>query len=116
MAKCIGPCFSLDARGVLGGSLVYSIRRGVNYVRQMDTPPNPNTARQQAIRATFKDGVSKWRFAFDLIPQAHRTMWNYYALGTAESGFNRFTRYYLKENYDVATGQQVSPQVIPPPQ
>ncbi len=115
MAKCIGPCFSLDARGVLGGALVYSIRRGVNYVRQLDKPPDPNTPKQQAIRATFQDGISKWRFAFDLITPADRVTWNYYALGTAESGFNRFMRYYLKANYDSATGEKTVPQTIPAP-
>ena len=116
MAKVIGPCFGLDARGKLGKSIVYSIRRGVNYTRQLIKPRNPKTAAQLANRAAFQDGISKWRFAPDMITPDMKTRWNYYSLGTSESGYNRFMRFYLKANYDKATKTKVSPQEIPDPQ
>lgn len=116
MAKTIGPMFSLDARGKIGGAIVYSIRRGVNYARQMITPANPKSAAQLANRAAFQDGISKWRFAPDLIPDTYKVSWSYYAAGTSESGYNRFMRYYLKANYDPVTKTKVSPQEIPTPQ
>jgi len=116
MVKTIGPMFSLDDRGKVGGALVFSIRRGVNYARQMITPANPKSDAQLANRSAFEDGISKWRFAADLITPSMKTWWSYYAAGTSESGYNRFMRYYLKANYDSATKTKVSPQVIPEPQ
>jgi len=114
MVKIIGPCFGLDARGTLGKSLTYSMRRGTNYIRSYVKPVNPMTYGQLQNRAAFQDGVSKWRF--DVISANHKEWWTSYALGTPESGFNRFMRYYLKANYDKATQSQVQPQVIPDPQ
>jgi len=116
MTKLLGPMFSLDARGKMGGSLVYAIRRGVNYARQMATPSDPKSDPQLQMREVFADGISKWRFAPDLISNLYKTSWNYYAAGTSESGHNRFMRYYLKANYDTATKTKVTPQVIPAPQ
>ena len=114
MVKVIGPCFGLDARGTLGKSLTYSIRRGVNYIRNYVVGKDPKTAAQLENRAAFMDGVSKWRF--EIIPGYQKTEWSSYALGTSESGFNRFMRYYLKENYDKETQKKVEEQSIPSPQ
>ena len=49
MAKLYGPLFSLDARGKLGKALVYSIWKGLNYVRKYVIPANPNTAAQLKV-------------------------------------------------------------------
>jgi len=114
MAKVIGPCFGLDARGTLGKAMVYSIRRGVNYVRNFTTPRNPKSAAQLENRAAYADGVSKWRW--NVIDASAKTLWKSYAAGTSESGFNRFLRFYLKANYDKTIQKKVSPQVIPNPQ
>ena len=114
MVKVIGPMFSLDARGTVGKAVVYSIRKGVNYVRNYSEGKNMKTPAQLQNRGAFMDGVSKWRF--DIIPTAQKALWNYYATGTTESGFNRFMRYYLGDNYDSTTKLKVTPQVIPPPQ
>lgn len=114
MTRVIGPCFGLDARGTLGKSMTYSIRRGVNYVRARVDPANPKSAAQQQIRAAFSDGTSKWRFGY--IVADDKEWWNYYAAGTAESGYNRFMRYYLRNNYDNTIHLKVTPQVIPSPQ
>ena len=114
MTRVIGPCFSLDARGQLGKSVVYSIRRGVNYVRNFATAKNPKTEAQLEHRSAFQDGASKWRWG--VIGTYAKSRWNTYAEGTSESGWNRFMRYYLKANYDSATKKKVAVQVIPDPQ
>ena len=46
MAKTSGPLFSLDARGKFGGAAVYSVWKGISYVRQLVTPANPMTTNQ----------------------------------------------------------------------
>lgn len=114
MAKIIGPGFGLDARGTLGKSVVFSIRKGTNYIRTYLKPKNPKSDAQIQNRLAFEDGVSKWRW--NIITSAQKTDWASYSAGTTESGFNRFMRFYLKANYDPATHQRVSPQVIPDPQ
>ena len=114
MVKVIGPMFGLDARGKLGNSLVYSIRKGVNYTRQYLIPKDKKSSAQLQNRAAFNDGVSKWRWG--IIATYAKTRWDSYSVGTSESGFNRFMRFYLKANYDKATKQKVSPQVVPDPQ
>jgi len=114
MTKVIGPCFGLDARGTLGKSVTYSIRRGVNYVRNFVSPKDKKSATQLAHREVFQDGVSKWRFGY--ISASDKEYWDSYASGTSESGYNRFLRYYMKANWDKNTKQKVSPQVIPDPQ
>jgi len=86
MVKIIGPCFGLDARGTLGKSLTYSMRRGTNYIRSYVKPVNPMTYGQLQNRAAFQDGVSKWRF--DVISANHKEWWTSYALGTPESKKN----------------------------
>jgi len=113
MARVIGPCFGLDARGALGKSVVYSIRRGVNYTRNYVKPRNPKSSAQLQNRAAFNDGVSKWRW--DVVPLYQKTFWSSYAYGTSESGFNRFMRFYLKANYNTTTKRKEENQFIPSP-
>jgi len=50
MAKTSGPLFSLGASGKFGGAAVYSIWKGITYVRQLVTPANPKSAAQGAQR------------------------------------------------------------------
>ncbi len=114
MVRVIGPMFGLDARGKLGSALVYSIRKGVNYTRQYLTPKDKQSVSQLQNRGAFQDGVSKWRWG--IISTYAKSRWDSYSTGTTESGYNRFMRFYLKDNYDSATKQKVSPQVIPEPQ
>ena len=114
MAKVIGPIFSLDARGSLGKALTYSIRKGVNYVRQFTTPKDPKQDAQLQNRGAFQDGVSKWRWG--IIPSYQKGLWDSYATGTTESGFNRFMRFYLQDNYDSTTQLKAVNQAIPSPQ
>ena len=114
MARVIGPIFSLDARGSLGKAVTYSIRKGVNYVRQFTTPKDPQKTAQLQNRGAFQDGVSKWRWG--MILDYQKTKWDSYATGTTESGFNRFMRYYLQDNYDSVTKLKEINQAIPSPQ
>lgn len=50
MSKVTGPLFSLDARNKLGGAIVYSIWKGVNYVRRLVVPANPKSKDQASAR------------------------------------------------------------------
>lgn len=51
MAKVSGPLLSMDASGQVAGAMVFSKWKGRNYVRQLITPSNPNTADQQTARS-----------------------------------------------------------------
>jgi hypothetical protein len=111
MVRVTGPFLSLDARGTLADTLTGSFWRGINYIRERVVPHNPKSAEQTAVRGVLTDGVSKWRFG--LITQNHKNWWNTYAKGLAESGFNRFMRSYIEDNFDGTI--EVTPQVIPNP-
>lgn len=50
MAKVSGPLLSLDARGKIGGAMVYSGWKGIQTVRQLVTPANPRSADQLTAR------------------------------------------------------------------
>ena len=114
MAKVTGPFLSLHARGTVADTLTASFWRGISYMRERIIPHNPKSAPQVAIRGVLSDGVSKWRFG--TVSEAHKLLWNTYALGLGESGFNRYMRIYIEENYDSTTQTEVSPQVSPTPQ
>jgi|SRR3972149_10432145 len=111
MVRVTGPFLSLDARGTLADTMTGSFWRGINYIRVRVVPHNPRSTAQVAVRDTLTDGVSKWRFG--TISQLHKNYWNTYAAGLGESGFNRFMRQYVSQNY--SGGSQVTPQVIPNP-
>lgn len=111
MVRVTGPFLSLDARGSLAQTLTASYWRGVNYIRSRVVPHNPKSDEQTAVRSTLTDGVSRWRFG--QISQLQKNFWNTYAKGLSESGFNRYMRRYIQENFDGTA--QVSPAVIPDP-
>jgi len=58
MAKVTGPLMSLDARGKLGGALVFIGWKGIKDVRLLVTPANPQSAGQGNIR-TIIGGLGK---------------------------------------------------------
>lgn len=111
MVKVTGPFLSLDARGSLADTLTASVWKGINYIRQRVVPHNPKSAEQTAVRATMTDGVSKWRF--NVVTQLQKNFWNTYAKGLAESGFNRYIRRYIQENFDGTI--KVAVPIMPPP-
>ena len=112
MVRVTGPFLSLDARGTLADTMTASFWRGINYIRARVVPHNPKSTAQTAIRGVLTDGVSKWRFG--LVGGVDKNWWNTYAKGLGESGFNRFMRKYLEDNY--TSGAKVSPQVLPVPE
>lgn len=111
MVRVTGPFLSLDARGTLADTLTGSFWRGINYIRSRVVPHNPRTDKQMAVREVLTDGVSRWRFG--AISEADKTLWNQYAKGLSESGFNRYIRAYVQANY--VNGQKIDPPVIPNP-
>jgi hypothetical protein len=58
--KILNPFMSIDARGRSKRALVYSIWRGLNYVRAFVVPTNPSTDRQIAVRAVFVAASRAW--------------------------------------------------------
>lgn len=115
MAKVFAPFLSISARGTVAKTLTASVWKGREYIKQRFVPNNPKSDRQTARRNSMADGVSKWRFRSDLITVANKTLWASYGDKHQISGFNRFMKYYLEDNYDKVTGTKASPQVIPTP-
>ncbi len=59
MASCSDPAFAQLSGRI--GDLVYCRRGKGSYVRVYVKPTNPNSERQQAKRARFKQAVAAWR-------------------------------------------------------
>jgi len=103
MPRLTGPLFSLDASQTLGGVIVYSKWKGINYARLRVTPYNPKSAYQTGIRDTMKYAVMYFTKA-DYVAAAQKTWWETYAEGTNQSGFNRFVSKFVALNYDGDSG------------
>lgn len=88
----------LDARGSIGGQ-VHSKNRFGSYIRARTTPVNPQSSRQNLIRAIIAGLSNNWSA---VLTQAQRDAWEVYAdaivftnkLGAAIklTGFNHFVR------------------------
>jgi hypothetical protein len=115
MTRVTAPLLSLDASGAFADTIVASKWKGINYMRLRVIPENPQTAPQVAIRTVLRHGVEKWRDA-SYVPASSKNAWETYAAGTGMSGFNRWMRYYIDNNYNDATQQVVTPQVVPDPE
>ena len=101
MPRLTGPLFSLDARQTLAKTIVYSAWKGINYARIRVVPYNPKSAAQQGVRTSLTYGVQYWRDG--TVSAGDKTSWNTYAAGLNESGFNRYMRYFIGDNYDEGT-------------
>lgn len=101
MPRLTGPLFSLDARQTLAKTIVYSAWKGLNYARLRVIPYNPKSTAQQGVRNTLTYGVQYWRDG--TVSAGDKTSWNTYAAGLNESGFNRYMRYFIQDNYDEGT-------------
>lgn len=115
MAKVFAPFLSIGARGTVAKTLTASVWKGREYMKQRFVPHNPKSTRQVARRGTMSDGVSKWRYRSDLISAANKTLWASYGDKHQISGFNRFMKFYLEENYDKVAGIKVAAQIVPVP-
>ena len=113
MARLTGPLFSLDARGSIWKTIVYSAWKGINYARMRVKPYNPKSVYQDGIRDTLTWGVLYFtKGAY--VAAAQKTWWNTYAEGTNMSGFNRFMKFFVADNYDEDTGTFIYAQVSDP--
>lgn len=101
MPRLTGPLFSLDARQTLAKTIVYSAWKGLNYARLRVIPYNPKSPAQMGVRDTLTYGVQYWRDG--TVSAGDQSLWGDYAAGLNESGFNRYVRAFMKENYDQAT-------------
>jgi len=68
------------------GNLVYSKWRGINYVRQLVIPFNPNSILQQDVRHAFSRCVHAWQ----LFNIALKNAWAFVAVDQPYSGYNRY--------------------------
>lgn len=86
MARVKGPLFSMDARGSIGKTLVYSIWKGINYVRRHSIPSNPKSAAQVSFRAMFTFLSQIW----DGLTVGNKATWDTRADSLNISSFNAF--------------------------
>lgn len=67
-----------DVSGSVGG-ITYAHNKGGMYARARRTPTNPNSPRQQAVRAVLGGILSAWT---NVLTAAQRTAWDTYAANT----------------------------------
>jgi hypothetical protein len=103
MPRLTGPLFSLDARQTLGGCIVYSAWKDLNYARLRVVPYNPKASYQTGIRNTLTWGVLYFTKG-SYVSASQKTWWNTYAEGTSMSGWNRFLMKFINLNYNSGTG------------
>lgn len=96
MAKVKAPLFSIDARGNIKRTLVYTFRKGVNIVKYFTASPDPNTHAQILQRGLYSKAVDAWN---DLTGD-QKLLWNNYIGGDVLTGYNAFIKNYLL-TYDI---------------
>lgn len=97
MARAYGPLFSMDARGKLGNSIVFSNWKGQATVRMYAIPYNPKTSSQVAQRTLFTNAIRGW----GAVGGSMQGEWNTYAEKVTKphaplTGVNCFTRAYIE--------------------
>ena len=62
MARVKGPLMSMEASGAYGGTLVFAQRKGAAVVRQLVTPANPKSTKQEIAKNIVRVGgnLQKW--------------------------------------------------------
>lgn len=93
MAKLKGPLFSIDARGKLGNSLVFSSNKGIKRASRHYEPTNPRTLIQQDNRSIFSYAISSWQS----LTEGQKEDYNQSAanLKLKMSGYNYYIQTYL---------------------
>ncbi len=89
MVKLNGPMFSMDARGKLADSIVFSIWKGRNYARALVTPSNPQSGPQTGLRSMLKFLSQQWTN----LSAAEQADWLTRAQQTVISNFNAYVSY-----------------------
>ena len=94
--KVRSPMHSIDVRGKFGTSLIFSVWRGINYLRGLTIPANPQTSRQTAVRGEFATATRAWAGlspaqidAWDAYAQAHPEV-DVFGNSVLVTGFNKF--------------------------
>ena len=75
----------VDARGSVGDT-VFSIWKGIHYIRSRIVPSNPQTDLQTAQREALAHSLTMWQS----VKTWAKAVWNHYATGYAKSGYNRY--------------------------
>lgn len=122
MAKTSGPLFSLDARGQVGKAIVYSIWKGVNYVRTYTVPKTGMDAGQIAQRNLITDASQAWASGATVggvtLDSAYKLAFATAAAGQAYSGFNLYIKVSSLKNgggtYDGSFAAPTDPTDITP--
>jgi len=96
--KVRSPMHSIDVRGKFGTSLVFAIWRGLNYLRGLTIPANPQTARQMLVRGYMTTLSRAWAALVD----GERTAWRDYAL--LHPVTNVFGQTFLASGFNVYVG------------
>ncbi len=89
MVKLNGPMFSMDARGKLADSIVFSIWKGRNYARALVTPSNPQSGPQTGLRSMMKFLSQEWTN----LTSVEKADWLTRAQQTVISNFNAYVSY-----------------------
>lgn len=89
MAVVSAPLMSLGASGKLGGAIVYSSWKGRPVVRQLVTPANPKSPKQQSRRAMMRFLTQRWA-PLGATPQA---TWSALAKSTNIAPVNAYVGY-----------------------
>jgi len=120
LMKVQGPMHSIDARGKMDQSFVFSIWRGLNYIRTWALPSNPQSTRQGIMRAILTVVSKLWGGLSD----ANRLAWRTAAEGIvlidvfgkeySPSGFNYYCALGTLASDQLQTPLS-SPPIIPPP-
>lgn len=79
------------------GDIVFSVWKGIPYVRTRVIPANPQSDLQTAQRLTFTQCVAIWQDLVTTAAHLIRANWERFAEGYALSGFNRFVSIGSKE-------------------
>lgn len=91
MARVTGPLMSLDARGKVGGAIVFSSAKGVPTVRRLVIPSNPQSAAQWGQRSMMRFLSVAWAG----LDAAEKSSWDTLASDANISPFNAFTKFNL---------------------
>lgn len=85
MARVTFSALVTDIRGKTG-DVVFSIWKGINYIRARVTPSNPRSDLQTAQREALADTLTMWQS----VKSWAKTVWDVYASGYGKSGYNRY--------------------------
>jgi len=118
MAKVKGPLHSDQASGKFAKCMVFATNKGRAYVRQLVTPKNPNSFKQQAIRSLTTDASKAWQSGATVgtvvINPTYKSAFDLAAVPMQISGFNLYMKNVVAINYDVTTSPYYDGTLVAP--